>query len=70
MESKGHFCYGCNDYFHENNPCVVEHKDCKGNKSLGICVDKMEFGEYYIGNLVDKTKYQLIEIIEKLLKEK
>jgi len=43
MENKGHFCYGCNEYFHDSNPIVNTHKNCKGNKSLGICVDSREF---------------------------
>lgn len=39
----GHYCYGCNSFFHDSNPDVKEHKDCTGNKSLGICVDSSEF---------------------------
>ena len=42
-DNKGHFCYGCNEYFHDSNPLVKSHEDCKENKSLGICVDKKEF---------------------------
>lgn len=44
-ENKGHFCYGCNEYFHESNPKLTIHKDCKGKKSLGVCVDKREFSD-------------------------
>lgn len=66
MESKGHFCYGCNEFFHDSNPTVVVHKGCKGKKSLGICFDSKEFGEYHPYNLEDKSKWELIQIIQKL----
>lgn len=66
MENKGHFCYGCNKYFHDPNPSVSLHKGCKGNKNLGICVDKKEFGDYHPYNLENKSKWELIQIIQKL----
>jgi hypothetical protein len=66
MESVGHFCYGCDEFFHDSNPTVTTHKGCKGKKSLGICVDSKEFGEYHPYNLEDKTKWELIQIIQKL----
>jgi hypothetical protein len=66
MESKGHFCYGCNEYFHDSNSLVITHKGCKGKKSLGVCVDSKEFGDYHPYNLEDKTKLELITIIHKL----
>ena len=66
MESKGHFCYGCNEHFHESNPNVTTHKGCKGKKTLGICVDSKEFGEFHPINLEQKSKWELIQIIQKL----
>lgn len=39
----GHYCYGCNSFFHDSNPDVKEHEGCTGNKNLGICVDSTEF---------------------------
>jgi len=66
MENIGHFCYGCNEYFHDTNPNIIEHKGCKGKKHLGICVDKKDFGKYHISNLEDKTKWELIEMIQTL----
>lgn len=69
MENRGHFCYGCNEFFHDSNPYVHYHKGCKGKKSLGICVDSKEFGEYHIFNLEDKSKWGLIQIIQKLTKK-
>lgn len=68
MKTSGHFCYGCREFFHDTNPHITEHKNCKGNKSLGICVDGMECGEYHYLNLKDKSKNELIEIIQKLNK--
>ena len=44
MGNKGHFCYGCNEYFHNSNPGTVDHKGCKGKKSLGVCIDRREIG--------------------------
>jgi Ni,Fe-hydrogenase I small subunit len=66
MENIGHKCYGCNQFFHDKNPHITSHKGCKGNKSLGICVDSKEFGEYYIGNLLNLNKDELIKMILKL----
>lgn len=64
MENKGHFCYGCDEHFHDSNPSTVYHKGCKGTKSLGACIDRKEFGEYHPYNLEeDKTKWELIQII-------
>jgi len=57
MESKGHFCYGCNEYFHDSRFGITTHKGCKGKKSLGICVDSKEFGEYHPYNLENKSKW-------------
>jgi len=65
-KNKGHFCYGCDEYFHDTNPDITEHKDCKGNKSLGVCVDGKECGEFHYYNLRDKSKEELIEVISKL----
>jgi len=62
----GHFCYGCNEFFHDSNPDVVYHKGCKGKRSLGICVDSKEFGEYHYYNLRDKSKSELITMIQNL----
>lgn len=45
MKSKGHFCYGCDEFFHDSNPNVSTHSNCKKNPSLGICVDAKEFEE-------------------------
>lgn len=66
MNSKGHFCYGCDTYFHDSNPKITTHKGCKGNKKLGICVDSKEFGDYHYYNLKDKSKSELIDIIHEL----
>jgi len=63
-KSKGHFCYGCNEYFHDKNTRVTNHKDCKGHKSLGACVDSIEFGKYHENNLEGYSKNELIEIIQ------
>lgn len=68
-ESKGHFCYGCNEYFHDINPNVTEHKRCKGQKSLGICVDSIEFGKFHRYNLEDMPKSELVNIIQILAKD-
>ncbi len=68
MKSKGHFCYGCNEFFHDSNSTVTKHKGCKGKKSLGICVDSKEFGEYHPYNLENKSKWELIQIIQNLNK--
>lgn len=65
----GHFCYGCNEYFHDSNPHVITHKGCKGNKSIGICVDSREFGKYYYGNLRKLPKETLIQYILELTNE-
>lgn len=65
-QSKGHFCYGCNSYFHDSDPNVLEHVGCKGKKSLGICVDGREFGELHPYNLENKNKAELIQIIQRL----
>lgn len=65
-DSLGHFCYGCNKYFHDPNPKIIEHKNCEGNKSLGVCVDSKEFGEYHYYNLKYLSKSELIDIIHKL----
>ena len=65
-QNKGHFCYGCDEFFHNTDPRTTEHKGCKGNKSLGVCIDSLEFGEYHYYNLKDKTKQELINIIYKL----
>lgn len=65
MEKKGHYCYGCEEYFHDSNSDVREHKDCKGRKEFGICVDKKEFGEFYVGNLAEKNKQDLVEMVLK-----
>lgn len=49
MENKGHFCYSCNEYFHDSNPNVKSHNGCKGEsilKDFGICVDKREFNNF------------------------
>ena len=62
-ENKGHFCYGCNKFFHDSNPYVTSHKGCKGKKSLGICVDGKEFGKYYLGNLLEMDRAELRKII-------
>ena len=70
MISKGHFCYGCNTFFHDSNPYVKTHKGCTGNKSIGICVDRMEFGEDYVGNLLELSKDELIKMILKTSKNK
>ena len=70
MTSKGHFCYGCNTFFHDSNPYVRTHKGCKGNKSLGVCVDSKEFGEDYVGNLLELSKDELIKMILKTSKNK
>ena len=56
MESKGHFCYGCNEYFHDSRFGITTHKGCKGKKNLGICVDSKEWGEYHPYNLEEKSK--------------
>lgn len=50
---------------------LIWRNDCKtiGKKSLGICVDSKEFGEYHPYNLEDKSKWELIEIIQKLSKQ-
>lgn len=71
METKGHFCYNCNQYFHDSdiNVAVDGHKDCISKSNLGICVDRREFGEFYIGNLREKSVDELIEIIQKLVKD-
>jgi Ni,Fe-hydrogenase I small subunit len=66
MENTGHKCYGCNEFFHDTNPYVTSHKGCRGKKSLGICVDRKEFGEYYIGNLLELEKSELIQMVVKL----
>jgi len=66
MDSKGHFCYGCDGYFHDSNPKITTHKGCEGNKSLGICVDSKEFGKYHYYNLKDLSKSELIDIIHEL----
>jgi Ni,Fe-hydrogenase I small subunit len=47
MESKGHFCYGCNEYFHDSQFGITTHKGCKGKKSLGICVDSKEYSQIW-----------------------
>ena len=65
----GHFCYGCNQFFRDPNPTVISHKGCKGKKSLGICVDSKELGEYHPYNLEEKSKWELIQIIQKLSKQ-
>ena len=69
MESKGHFCCRCNEFFHDSNPTVTTYKGCKGKKSLGICVDNKEFDEYHPYNLEDKSKWEFIQIIQKLSKQ-
>lgn len=69
MESKGHFCYGCNEYFHDPRFGITTHKGCKGKKNLGICVDSKEWGEYHPYNLEEKSKWELIQIIQKLSKQ-
>ena len=61
-----HFCYGCNQHFHDSNPGVTKHKGCKGKPSLGICVDSKEFGQYHPYNLEDKSKWELIQMIQEL----
>ncbi len=65
-KSKGHFCYGCNEYFHDKNLKITHHKGCKGQKSLGICVDSIEFGKYHEYNLENYSKKELVEIIQHL----
>jgi hypothetical protein len=67
-ENKGHFCYGCDEFFHDSNYAVTTHKGCKGQKSLGICVDSREFGELHPYNLENKSKWELISIIQTLRK--
>lgn len=68
MKNQGHFYYGCNEFFRDSNPTVTTHKGCKGKKSLGICVDSKEFDEYHSYNLENKSKWELIQIIQKLSK--
>lgn len=65
MEKNGHYCYGCEEYFHDSNPEVKEHKDCKGRKEFGICLDNTEFDEFYVGNLEVRSKVELIEMVKK-----
>lgn len=69
-QNKGHYCYGCEKYFHDSNPNVTTHKGCKGFKSLGICVDRKEFGKYHYENLRELSKQELINMIHELVKEK
>ena len=45
MENKGHFCYNCNEFFHDSNSKVIKHINCKQNRGLGICVDSKEFNK-------------------------
>ena len=45
MKNKGHYCYGCDEFFHDSNPNVSTHINCKGTPSSGICVDGKEFEE-------------------------
>jgi hypothetical protein len=68
MESTGpgHYCYGCKEFFHDSNMYVHTHKGCKGQKSLGICVDSKEFGKYHPYNLENKSNWDLIQIIQEL----
>jgi hypothetical protein len=42
----GHFCYACEEYFHDLNPLVKEHVGCLASnyrQVLGICADSREF---------------------------
>lgn len=66
--SPGHFCYDCNQFFHDTNPFVQKHKKCQTPKGMGICVDSKEFGKYHISNLLEKDKSELIKIIQELTK--
>jgi hypothetical protein len=66
MENPGHYCYDCDTFFRDSDPNVTKHKGCKTKKGLGICVDKKEFGKYHYFNLEDKSKGELIQIIQKL----
>ena len=67
MKSQGHYCYDCETFFHDSNPNVTEHKGCKGNKSLGICVDGKEFIKfpfmcYFINRTPNPGLCTIIEI--------
>jgi hypothetical protein len=61
-----HYCYDCKEYFNDSNHSVKKHKGCKTPKGFGICVDSKEFGEYHPYNLEEKSKWELIQIIQKL----
>ena len=65
-DGKGHYCYDCDEFFHDSNPYVIKHKGCKTKRGLGICVDRKEFGQYYEGNLREMSKEELIQTILKL----
>lgn len=64
---RGHYCYGCETFFHDSNPSVTTHKGCKGKKSLGICVDGKEFMKYpyvctFKNRIPDPGTCKIIEI--------
>ena len=44
IETEGHYCYDCKEYFHDSNPNIKSHENCKHNEfNFGICVNKNEF---------------------------
>lgn len=51
-EARGHYCYACDEYFHDPNPLVREHVGCQASnyrQVMGICVDASEFITEEIG---------------------
>lgn len=61
--NKGHFCYGCDRFFHDSDPYVTKHKGCGSDKDLGICVDSREFGPYHPFNLEHRSKEELVRMV-------